>query len=110
MIFADLPVSPDLEILGMDDFPWYQALVNHEELEVLRGVEPTDDHQRFLWRILCLGVIGLEAMDKPMDTSTRSMRHTSAVGIRLWKMWREAELQVSSLTPIIFWLGSEIMS
>ena len=36
-------------------------------------------------------VIDPEAADKPMDTSTRSMRHSSAIGMRLWKMWREAE-------------------
>ena len=36
-------------------------------------------------------VIDSEAADKAMDTSTRSMRHPSAIGMRLWKMWREAE-------------------
>ena len=42
-----------------------------------------------------MGVINQEAADKPMDTSTRSMRHPSAIGVRLWKMWREAESQVT---------------
>ena len=42
-----------------------------------------------------MGVINPEAADKVMDTSTRSMRHSSAIGMRLWKMWREAESQVS---------------
>ena len=36
-------------------------------------------------------VIDLEAGEKAMDTSTQSMRHSSAIGMRLWKMWREAE-------------------
>ena len=67
------------------------ALFNHKELERLRGQEPTDPHQRFLWRIIRMGVIDPEAADKAMDTSTRSMRHSSAIGMRLWKMWREAE-------------------
>ena len=38
-----------------------------------------------------MGVINPEAADKAMDTSTRSMRHSSVIGMRLWKMWREAE-------------------
>ena len=37
------------------------------------------------------GAIDPEASDTAMDASTRSMRHSSAIGMRLWKMWREAE-------------------
>ena len=44
-----------------------------------------------------MGVIDPEAGEKAMDTSTRSMRHSSAIGMRLGKMWREAESRVSSL-------------
>ena len=44
-----------------------------------------------------MGVIDPEATDKPMDASTRSMRHSSAIGMRLQKMWREAKSQVSSI-------------
>ena len=65
------------------------------ELENLRGEEPSDPHQYFLWKILRLGVIDPEAIDKPMDASTRFMLHSSTIGMRLWKMWREAENQVS---------------
>ena len=51
-----------------------------------------------------MGVIDPEAGEKSMDASTRSMRHSSAIGMRLWKMWREAESQVSSyLFP---WINS----
>ena len=42
-----------------------------------------------------MGVIDPETGEKVMDASTRSMRHSSAIGMRLWKMWREAETQVS---------------
>ena len=81
-------------IPGVQD-PWdgqlSLALFNHEELERLQGQEPNDPHQRFLWRIIRMGVIDPEVADKPMDASTRSMRHSSAIGMRLWKMWREAE-------------------
>ena len=53
-----------------------------------------------------MGVINPEAADKPMDASTRFMRHSSAIGMRVWKMWREAESQVSvvlfSSAPLIF--------
>ena len=44
-----------------------------------------------------MGVIDPEAGEKAMDTSTRSMRHFSAIGMQLWKMWREAESRVSSI-------------
>ena len=53
-----------------------------------------------------MGVIDPEAADKAMEASTRSMRHSSAIGMRLWKMWREAESQVSivllSLAQCVF--------
>ena len=42
-----------------------------------------------------MGVINPEASKKPMDASTRSMKHSSVIGMRLWKMWREAESQAS---------------
>ena len=45
-----------------------------------------------------MGVINPEDEKKTMDASTRSMRHASAIGMRLWKMWREAESRVSSLS------------
>ena len=97
MVFTNLPLTQEFKTLGMDGYLWVQALFNHEELERLRGVEPTDPHQRFLWRIIRMGVIDPEAGEKTMDTSTRSMRNSSAIGMRLWKMWREAESRVSPL-------------
>ena len=94
MVFTDLPLIQEFKTLGMDDYLWVQALFNHEELDRLRGQKLNDPHQRFLWRIIRMGVIDPEAADKPMDASTGSMRHSSAVGMRLWKMWREAESRV----------------
>ena len=52
MVFMDLPLSKEFKTLGMDDYLWVQALFNHEELERLRGQEPSDPHQQFLWRII----------------------------------------------------------
>ena len=43
-----------------------------------------------------MGVIDPEAGEKAMDASTQFVRHSSALGMRLWKMWREAEGRVSS--------------
>ena len=95
MVFTYLPLTQEFKTLGMDNYLWVQALFNNEELERFRGQEPKHPHQRFLWRIIRMGVIDPETADKPMDASTRSMRHSSAIGMRLWKMWREAESQVS---------------
>ena len=97
MVFTDLPLTQEFKTLGMVDYLWVQALFNHEELERLQGQEQNDPHQRFLWRIIRIGVINPEVGERTMDASTRSMRHSSAIGIRLWKMWREAESRVSSL-------------
>ena len=97
MVFTDLPLSQEFKTLGMDDYLWVQTLFNHEELERLWGQELNDPHQRFLWRIIRMGVIDPEAGEKAMDTSTQSMRHSSAICMRLWKMWREAESRVSPL-------------
>ena len=106
MVFTDLPLTQEFKTLIMDDYLWVQALFNHEELERLRGQELNDPHQRFVWRIIRMGVIDPEAVDRPMDASTRSMRHSSAIGMRLWKMWREAESRVSvmsfSSTQLVF--------
>src|ERR1700743_3157247 len=97
MVFTNLALSQEFKTLGMDDYLWVQALFNHKELEQLRGQEPNNPHQRFLWRIIRMGVINPEAGEKVMDVSTRSMSHSLAIGMRLWKMWREAKGQVSLL-------------
>ena len=95
MVFTDLPLTQEFKTPGMDDYLWVQALFNHEELERFRGEAPNNPHQRFLWRIIRMGVINPESADKPMEASTRSMRHSSVIGMRLWQIWREAESQVS---------------
>ena len=47
-----------------------------------------------------MGVIDSEVGEKTMDASARSMRHSSAIGMRLWKIWRKAKSRVSfSLLP-----------
>ena len=96
MVFTDLPLTQEFKTLGMDDYLSVQVLFNHEELEGFRGQELNNPHQRFLWRIIRMGVINPEVREKAMDASTRSMRHSSAIGMRLWKMWRGAKGRVSS--------------
>ena len=95
MVFTDLPLTQEFKTLGIDDYLWVQALFNHEELERLRGQQPNNPHQQFLWRIIRMGVINPEAGEKAVDTSTGSMSHSSAIRMQLWKMWREAESRVS---------------
>ena len=83
MVFTDLPLTREFKTLGMDDYLWVQALFNHEELERLRGQKPNDPHQRFLCRIIKMGVINPEVADKPMNASTRSTRHSSVIEMSL---------------------------
>ena len=49
-----------------------------------------------------MGVINPEAADKAMDASTRFMRHFSAIGMRLWKMWREAKKLSESFLVFLY--------
>ena len=81
MVFTDIPLTQEFKTLGMDDYLWVQALFNHKELERLRGVEPSDPHQRFSWRIIRIGVIDPEVGEKAMDALSRSMRHSLAIGM-----------------------------
>ena len=72
MVFTDLPLTQEFKTLGMDDYLLVQALFNHEELERLQGQEPNDPHQRFLWRIIRMGVIDPEVEEKCQGHSTLS--------------------------------------
>ena len=56
MVFTDLPLSQEFKTLGMDDYLWVQALFNHEELERLRGQEPTDPVRGAAYDLLALEV------------------------------------------------------
>ena len=80
MVFTDLPLTQEFKTLGMDNYLWVQALFNHEELERLQGQEPTDPHQRFLWRIIRMGVIDPEAGEKAMCQGC-SLRLTGTRGL-----------------------------
>ena len=75
MVFTNLPLTQEFKTLGMDNYLWVQALFNHEELERLRGQELNDPHQRFLWRIIRMGVIDPEVADKPMDVRKLDLSH-----------------------------------
>lgn len=60
------------------------SLINTHRFQEVRGAEGcgcTDPHAKFLWHLLHLGVINLDLNNKPMDSSTQSMRHTSAMGM-----------------------------
>ena len=67
MVHTDLPLSQEYKTLGLDDYMWVQALMNHEELENLRGVEPSNPHQWFFWSILRLGLINPEAIARKLS-------------------------------------------
>ena len=83
MVFTDLPLNQEFKTLGMDDYLWVQALFNHEELKRLQRQEPSNPHQRFLWRIIRMGVIDPEVGEKTMDASCQgcSLRLTGTRGL-----------------------------
>ena len=110
MVFTDLPLTQEFKTLGMDDYLWVQALFNHEELERLRGQEPTNPHQHFLWRIIRMGVIDPEAADKAMDASTQSMRlsgnWTCCIMFFFELLFSYVPSQFSSMFPLLTYFQS----
>ena len=74
MVFTDLPLTQEFKTLGIDDYLWVQALFNHEELERLRGQEPTDPHQQFLWRIIRMGVSRIQILTSKITQVCQDIR------------------------------------
>ena len=62
----------------LDDQLWHQALVMDHVLESLRGSEQ-NPNDAMMWTLLCQGVV-----NKPWDSSTRSMRYSAVLVDRLW--------------------------
>jgi len=75
----------------LDDELWHQALVTEHSNWHRRGTDMTED-QRVLWSLIRRGVADHSDMDKRWDGTTRSMRHSAAMGDRLWRM---LEVEVS---------------
>ena len=69
----------------LDDELWHQAMASDDHNFGRRGRDMTDD-QRAIWRLINRGVIGHSDMDKRWDGTTRSMRHSAAIGDRLWRL------------------------
>src|ERR1700743_3507326 len=96
MVFSDLPLTQEFKTLGMDDY------LGCKPFSTTKNLRGSGDRSKpiltnDLWRIIRMGVIDPEAGERVMDASTCSMRHSSAIGMRLWKMWREVESRVSFL-------------
>ena len=78
----------------LDDQLWHQALATFHGLESMRGGDfPIDD--LVLFHLIRRGVVDHDDMDKRWDSSTRSMRHSLAIGSHLWSLIRKEVDRVS---------------
>jgi len=58
----------------LDDNLWCQAMSTGQFLDDHRCGQMMSGDERVLWSMIRLGILDKEGIDKPWDTSTRSMR------------------------------------
>ena len=78
----------------LDDQLWHQALVMDHVPESLRGSEqgPNDV---MMWTLLCHSVINADAVDKPWNGLTQSMRYSAVLVGQLWGLLAGERTRVS---------------
>ena len=81
--------------LGVDDDLLFNSLAIDRMIEGLfRGRDLSANEEQFV-RLIRMGILdGKEGFDLPMSASVRSMRHSSAVSMRLWAMYEEQKQRV----------------
>ena len=84
--------------LTQDDDLFYNALAIDRVIEGLfRGRDLPANEEQFM-RLVRMGILeGREGYDMPMTASTRAMRYTAAVTMRLWAMYEEQRQRVRFL-------------
>src|ERR1700689_2070465 len=83
------------DAISTDDRLWHQAMVVHKCLHEEQPLFGLDPNQMILWKLLNMGTSDMPSTAKPWDASTRSMRHASAIGDRLWVELRKERIRVS---------------
>ena len=72
--------------LSVDDLVYHRSLVafHKNQLDCRADDMPLNDTA--LYHLINVGVRDMDAIDKPWDASTRSMRYVACLGDRLWTM------------------------
>ena len=84
--------------LGQEDDLFYNALSIDQMVEGLfQGRDLSANESQFV-RLIQMGILdGREGYNMPMTASTRAMRHSVAVMMRLWAMFEGERQRVCSL-------------
>jgi hypothetical protein len=99
-----------LEGISLDDQLFQQAIVTLRHLDsVHRGNDFPGQEERVLFQLIQRGVVDQDRSDRPWDASTRAMRHSAAIGDRLWALILEERARVR-VASILSWLGGLILS
>ena len=87
--------------LNLEDNLFFNVLAIDRVIEGLfRGRELSAAEEQFV-RLICLGILdGREGFDMLMTASTRVMRHTPAVTMRLWAMYKNERQRVCVLQAL----------
>ena len=83
-----------LDRLALDDQLFQQSIITLRRLDSMRG-QDFPGEERVLFHLIQRGVVDHDRSDRRWDSSTRSMRHTAAMGDRLWALILEERARVS---------------
>ena len=85
----------------MEDNLFFNALAIVRVIEGLfRGQDLSAAEEQFM-RLIRLGILDeREGFDMPMTAATRAMRHSSAVAMRLWAMYKNERQRVCVLQAL----------
>lgn len=81
--------------ISRDDELWMQAIgVQQDMMRIDTQIPHPNEDEKALKILLLTGVLDFTKKDRPWDSSTRSMRFTSAVGDRLWSLVQQEKSRV----------------
>ena len=72
--------------LSVDDLVYHGSLVAFHKNQLDRRADDMPLNDTALYHLINVGVRDMDAIDKPWDASTRSMRYAACLGDRLWSM------------------------
>ena len=70
----------------MDNLVYHGSLVAFHKNQLDRRGDDMPLNDTALYHLINVGVWDMDAIDKPWDASTRSMRYAACLGDRLWTM------------------------
>ena len=72
--------------LSVDDLIYHGSLVAFHKNQLDRHADDMPLNDTALYHLINVGVRDMDAIDKPWDALTRSMRYAACLGDRLWTM------------------------